>query len=47
MDWNLFYNLCRKDDDCERGLDHVGDCGLAIRDKSGEVIRYIDSEDER
>ena len=48
MNWNLFYNLCDRDDDCERGLNHDGDCGLAVREKYGhEVIRYIASEDER
>jgi hypothetical protein len=42
----LMYNLCERDDDCERGLDHKGPCGLAVRDQH-EVVRYIDSEDER
>lgn len=41
-----FYNLCCKDDDCERGLDHDGKCGLAIRN-GAEVVRYIETEDER
>lgn len=46
MDWFVFYNLCRKDDDCERGLDHEGGCGLAVRENH-EVVRIIENEDER
>lgn len=42
----VFYNLCERDDDCERGHEHDGPCGLAVRDKS-EVVRHIESEDER
>lgn len=42
----LFYNLCERDDDCERGQNHEGACGLAIRNGS-EVVRFIESEDER
>lgn len=41
------YNLCLRDDDCERGHNHEGDCGLAIRDDRGNVIRFIESEEER
>lgn len=44
--WNLIYNLCDRDDNCERGLDHKGSCGLAVRD-GVTVVRFIDSEDER
>lgn len=42
----LAYNLCDRDDDCERGMDHDGDCGLAVRD-GWEVVRHIESEGQR
>ena len=34
------YNLCDRDEDCERGFKHEGGCGKAIRD-GATVIEYI------
>lgn len=46
LDYAKMYNLCTRDHDCQRGFDHEGVCGLAVR-AGLLVIRYIDSEDER
>ena len=34
------YNLCERDEDCERGYEHEGECGKAIRN-GATVIEYI------
>lgn len=46
LDYAKKHNLCVRDHNCQRGLDHEGDCGLAVR-TGLLVVRYIDSEDER